>query len=376
MNYRLRYYLYRNRFKLKTFYYSVILVFIFSVFISLLYYMPVSGMVSRLTGGWSISLFDIAMRWGDRDPQGLLRSSVPVLAWAGDSEDYPEEITSRSLITSVLAPFRININSYPDLIASEMPALAEYNKKIKEMTEASSNLQDDQAESKLLNAELTPDSLVGIYFTHTGETYKLTDGVDRVDGKQGGVVNAGKALKSELEKKYGIRVALDDHINDSDYGVSYVESEKTSRQMLENNPKMQVIIDIHRDAGKERKNSLVKINGKNLAPILFVVGSDARAPFPTWRQNFNFASKLAENINKKHPGLCVGVRVKEGRYNQFLHPRALLVELGSTNNTTEEAMESAKLLAEVLAEEISKLVPMEKKEEKKDVLSDSGSILQ
>jgi stage II sporulation protein P len=373
MYYRLRYFFYRNRFKLKAFCYSTVLVFIVILICFFIYYIPVGGILTKYTGSRTFSLFDIAVSWGERDPHGLMRSSVPVMAWAGDPENYPEEITVRSLITSVLAPFRININSYPELLNTEMPALAEYNKN-KAMPGVPSNPAIKQPVPS--EVELTPDALVGIYFTHTGETYNLTDGVDRVDGKQGGVVDAGIACKEQLEKKYGIRVALDDRINDAEYGVSYVESEKTARQILENNPKIQVILDIHRDAGKERKNSLVKINGRDIAPILFVVGSDARAPFPTWRKNFDFATKLSEDINKKYPGLCAGVRVKEGRYNQFLHPRALLVELGSTNNTTQEAIESAKLLADVLAETIAGLVPLEKEKEKRDVNSQSGVTLQ
>ncbi len=373
MNYQLRYFFFRNRFKLKAFCRSIILVFIVILFCSFLYYIAVSGVLTKFTGGRAFSLFDIAVSWGERDPLGLLRSSVPVMAWAGDPEDYPEEITARSLVTSVLAPFRININSYPELLSTQMPALAEYNK-----NKPVSGKSPDPAGKQALpqDVELTPDALVGIYFTHTGETYNLTDGADRVDGKQGGVVDAGLACKEQLEKKYGIRVALDDRINDADYGVSYVESEKTARRILENNPKIQVILDIHRDAGKERKNSLVKINGRNVAPILLVVGSDARAPFPTWRKNFDFATKLSADINKKYPGLCAGVRVKEGRYNQFLHPRALLVELGSTNNTTQEAIESAKLLADVLAEIVVGLVPLESEKEKSDVIPNYGTTLQ
>jgi len=60
------------------------------------------------------------------------------------------------------------------------------------------------------------------------------------------------------------------------------------------------------------------------------------------------------------------VIVKEGRYNQFLHSRALLVELGSVNNSTAEAIKSAVLLSRILSEEIAEVAPgMLKKPDKK-----------
>ncbi|WP_051275944.1 stage II sporulation protein P [Desulfovirgula thermocuniculi] len=198
--------------------------------------------------------------------------------------------------------------------------------------------------------------LVAVYHTHTGETYQLSDGVPRLDGKEGGVVRAGEALCRELEQKYGIPTLHIKKIHDRDYGQSYLESEKTVRQVLAEHPEVEVLLDVHRDAGKPREDCVVKVNGKNVATVLIVVGSDARAAFPTWRQNEQFAQLLAAALNKKYPGFCQGVRVKEGRYNQFLHPRALLVEIGSTNNTLEEAVEAARLLADVMGEVVKELV--------------------
>jgi stage II sporulation protein P len=198
---------------------------------------------------------------------------------------------------------------------------------------------------------------VGIYHTHTGETYALTDGTERLTGKRGGVVIVGEALKKELEDAYGIRVAHSTNINDVKYNTSYVESEKDARSLLHENTELEILLDIHRDAGKSRQNSLVKVQGQECAPIMFVVGSDARTPFPTWRQNYGFVKELAGMLDKQYPGLCCGVMVKEGRYNQFLHPRAILVEIGSVSNSTEEAERSARLLAGIIAGKLQDIVP-------------------
>lgn len=355
MNYWLRYIMLRHRFRLARFYRILLICCAAVLFSFLIYNVPLAGVAFNVPDVRSISLFNIAVSWSERDPRGLLRSAAPVVAWAGNQEDIPEEITPRSLVTAVLAPFRLNLASPPDMLASQMPALAEFKKG--NQTPALP-VTSPGKEPGLTGAAagISPHALVGIYYTHTGETYALTDGTERHPGKRGGVVEVGRAIKETMEKNHGIRVAADDRVNDEIYGLSYVESEKTARLLLEGNKDVQILLDIHRDAGKPRSESLVKINGKELAPILFIVGSDARSPFPSWRNNYNFAVKLAGRINTAYPGLCIGVRVKEGRYNQFLHPRALLVEIGSVSNSTEEAVESARLLAGVLAGEITQTV--------------------
>lgn len=196
--------------------------------------------------------------------------------------------------------------------------------------------------------ELTKDCLVAIYNTHTGETYALTDGMERLEGKKGGVVKAAAALEKVLEEKFGIRVVRSDVIHDKVYNYSYANSKETLEKILEENPGILAVFDIHRDAGKPREDSIVSIDGETVAPILICVGSDARASFPGWQNNYRFAKKLASELDKKYPGLCQGVRVMDGRYNQHLHPRALLLEIGSVTNSTQEAVRSAELLGEVL----------------------------
>lgn len=354
MNYWVRYMLYRHRYRLARAYRAAALYVTVILLLFLLYHLPMAGFVSKILGAGNFSLFDIALSWSERDPRGLVRSAAPVMAWAGNQEDYPEEVTPGSLLTAMLAPFRVNLASPGDLLASEMPALAQF-KREDPVRAASGKRAATGPAVPGPAAGLTSEALLGIYYTHTGETYALTDGTERLQGKKGGVVEAGKAIKETLEKNHGIRVAHDDTVNDENYSLSYVESEKTARRLLGENRDVQILLDIHRDAGKPRSESLVRVNGKEVAPILFIVGSDARSPFPTWRNNYDYAVKLAGRINENFPGLCIGVRIKEGRYNQFLHPRALLVEIGSVSNSTEEAVQSAVMLAGVLAREISEI---------------------
>jgi len=240
------------------------------------------------------------------------------------------------------------------LLQSEIPLLASVKPdETVEIDSAEPAVTVPDEETSIDPQPPTGRNTVFIYHTHTGETYTLTDGMDRLDGKCGGVVTVGSAVKEVLEKNYGLEVVHSVKIHDLQYAVSYRESEKSVRNFLSDNPKVSVIIDIHRDAGKSRKNSLVKINGQQIAPLCFVVGSDSRQPFPNWKDNYQFASNLSKKLGEKYPGLCLGVLTGEGRYNQFLHPRSLLVEIGSASNSTEEAVATARLFADVLGEEIS-----------------------
>lgn len=356
MNYWFRYLLYRQRYRMLRIYRAALLSSVILLLVLLIYHMSLAGVLFKSLQGLNFPLFDIAVSWTERDPRGLMRSAAPVIAWAGTGEDHPEIVTPGSFVTAIINPFKVNYANPSEILASEMPALAEYKKEYSSFLQANIKIPLEQTGS-VVDALISPNALLGIYYTHTGETYSLTDGTDRLPGEKGGIVQVGLAIKDRLERGYGIRVVHNDRVNDVNYSLSYVESEKTARRLLEENKDVQILLDIHRDAGKSRSESLVKVKGVDVAPILFIAGSDARSPFPSWQKNYNFALELSNRINDRYPGLSLGVRVKEGRYNQFLHPRAILVEMGTDNNSTEEAMKSGSLMAEILAETLIEIAP-------------------
>ncbi|WP_051273655.1 stage II sporulation protein P [Desulfotruncus alcoholivorax] len=296
--------------------------------------------------------------WNDRDPRSIMLVAVPVMAWVGNNEDIPQVVFPASIAVPLVRMFGIDRHSPRSILELQVPLLAAINMQQEKTVPVSAPEVVAEQDNELMQpvTPISEQSLVAIYNTHTGETYALTDGTERFNGKRGGVVKVAAALGRELEEKYGIKAAVSDTINDANYNTSYTRSQETLRKLLKDNPSVQVVLDIHRDAGKPRENSLVTVDGSTVAPVLIIVGSDARSPFPTWRQNYEFARELADEINKQHPGLCLGVRIKEGRYNQFLHPRAVLLEIGSVSNSTEEAVQTAKLLAGPLAELVKRCI--------------------
>lgn len=284
-----------------------------------------------------------------REPLKILKTAMPVLGWGSFEGDAGDLTPSRVLWNITGALGRVNLHSPAAVLQSQIPLLAAVEFPGAIVLKSPDDSVPDSVSTARTVSILPGECLVDIYNTHTGETYSLTDGVERLDRKRGGVVTVAAALQEELEDKYGIKVARSDKINDLNYNTSYIESEKTARELLAANPETRVILDIHRDSGKTREQSVVNVNGQEVAPILFIVGSDARRPFPAWRQNHAFAVELSSKMNEMYPGLSLGVRVKDGLYNQFLHPHAVLVEVGTSKNSTEEAVRSARLLADVLA---------------------------
>ncbi|BAF59052.1 hypothetical membrane protein [Pelotomaculum thermopropionicum SI] len=290
-----------------------------------------------------------------KDPLKILKTAMPMLDWGTFEGDKAGRTFGQALLDLAGSAARVSLRGPAAILQSQVPLLAAAEPS--PAVPAVRPVGPGGADAGSGTVPPAGGALVIIYNTHTGETYGLTDGVERLDGRRGGVVTAAAALKEALESRYGIRVVASERIHDRDYDNSYAESEKTVRELLAANPGARAVLDIHRDSGKTRAQSVVEINGRKAAPILFVVGSGNSRTFPGWRQNYNFAVQLSGKINEMYPGLSLGVRVKDGFYNQFLHPHAVLVEIGTAENSTEEAVRSAEFMADALAAVIAGVNP-------------------
>ena len=114
-----------------------------------------------------------------------------------------------------------------------------------------------------------------------------------------------------------------------------------------------MIFDIHRDADK-RENSIIEIAGTTVARITFIVARGQPDLLqPHWQQNHAFAKLLDARLNQYYPGISRGIQLVDWRYNQHLHPRALLIEVGCQENSKEEATGSIELLGDIIAEIIA-----------------------
>lgn len=206
-----------------------------------------------------------------------------------------------------------------------------------------------------LKKEKKPQIL--IYHTHaSSEAFKDS----RAGKKEDTVVGVGSYLTEILTDIYGYQVIHDeteyDKINGkTDRNKAYNNALKGVTKILEENPSIQVIIDIHRDAANNNNHRVTEINGKKTAQIMLFNGlsRNQRGNIsylynPNLQGNLAFSLQLKIAAMEKYPEFTIRNYLKGYRYNMHLRERFLLIELGNENSTLEEAKNAMEPLAELL----------------------------
>ena len=79
---------------------------------------------------------------------------------------------------------------------------------------------------------------------------------------------------------------------------------------------------------------------------MFVVGTDyGGLTHPNWQENLALALKLQTQLEALCDGICRNLNLRSQRFNQDLSAGALLIEVGASGNTRQEALRSAEILA-------------------------------
>lgn len=192
-----------------------------------------------------------------------------------------------------------------------------------------------------------------IYHTHSEEAF-----ADSEPGKEEDtIVGAGEILAGYLEQ-YGFKVLhhkgkYDVKSRDYAYSNALPELEK----LLQDNPEIQVVIDLHRDAVAEGTKLVTEIQGKQVAKVMFFNGlgriknkgeiSYLKNPYLQENLAFSFQMKVA--CDEYYPGFARKNYLRAYRYNMHLCPKTLLIELGAQTNTKEEIHGALEPLAHVLS---------------------------
>ncbi len=219
---------------------------------------------------------------------------------------------------------------------------------------------------KLLNEPLKLASdkngpKIFIYHTHTTECFlKSADEIGKINtpsrttNNKYNVVRVGDALINNL-KKYNIDVLHNTTIHDADYNSSYVKSLNTLTGYVDKYSSLKMAIDLHRDAtGEGKLRAVKKINGKNVAEIMFVIGTDAKLSNSRWKENLKLAIKIQARLNEICPGIAKPIYVSKNRYNQHLMNGSVIVEIGGDGNVIDECVRSTSYLAEAINDVIFK----------------------
>lgn len=190
-----------------------------------------------------------------------------------------------------------------------------------------------------------------------------------IDSKKGkkmdSIIGVGSRLAYILRKKYGYNVIHDttgyDNINGSiDRNKAYNNAAGKISEILEENPSIEVVIDLHRDGVGNAVHRLTTIDGKKTAQVMFFNGLSRNASGNIdYLYNKNLQANLAFSLQMKlkcmenYPDFAKPVYLKNYRYNMHLRERFLLIELGNENNTVEEAKNAMAPLAKVLDQVLS-----------------------
>lgn len=170
------------------------------------------------------------------------------------------------------------------------------------------------------------------------------------------VVKVGEVLTDHLNR-LGIPTIHDRTEHEQrNFSGSYARSLETLKRQMADHESLQIFLDIHRNA-YERKNpddEVVLIHGERVAKVFVVIGTGEGLlggfeERPNWQENAKFAIKLTNTINELYPGLAKRVHYKNGRYNQHVSTRAILIEVGSNFTTQAEAKRATQYLAEALS---------------------------
>jgi stage II sporulation protein P len=187
-----------------------------------------------------------------------------------------------------------------------------------------------------LRAEVKQRGPIGIYHTHTDESYIPSDGTSSKMAR-GGIFDVGDSLTKALESE-GVPVIHSKTPHDPHDGMAYDRSRRTAVQLLRNQPVC--LIDVHRDAGPRQSYSDY-INNQAVTKVQLVVGRQN----PNFQANNDFAKQIKAVVDRKHPGFIKGIFYGKGKFNQDLGPRTILLEFGTENNSKEAAERGAQIFA-------------------------------
>lgn len=195
-----------------------------------------------------------------------------------------------------------------------------------------------------------------IYHTHSQEAF-----ADSVPGQRSDtIVGMGDYLTQLLTENYGYQVIHHTGVYDMtdgklDRNPAYTKALPEITKILEQNPSIEVVIDLHRDGVNENVHLVTEVNGQPTAKIMLFNGlcRDAQKDNPEilnrYREdNLAFSLQLAMLMKAQYPDLFRVIYTKSNRYNQHLRPRSALIECGAQTNTVQEVKNTMPILADLI----------------------------
>ena len=197
-----------------------------------------------------------------------------------------------------------------------------------------------------------------LFATHSHEAYEpITqkhDGKIAVSHPEANIMKLNETMKLQLEFN-GITTEILDVDTTSlmnKKGIPYHKSYDVVRPYIQNALKevdYDIIVDIHRDSLKAERTTIM-YEGEKYAKIVFVIGGE----YNNFKLNKELTERLTIELEKIVPGITRPLVFKaghgvDGKYNQDLDPRLILVEMGGIGNNEAELNRTSAVLAKAVA---------------------------
>ena len=192
-----------------------------------------------------------------------------------------------------------------DVIAVESESVPNEEEKT---TKAETSEKKETTKPKTTNKKkkkATGKPRVLIYHTHATESYRpATAGNYHTTKAAKTVPEAGNIMTETLEAR-GIKVIHDKTIHDNpSYNASYERSYETVTAILRENPSIECIIDLHRDAiAGSAEGPTETVDGKTCAYYSYVLGATA----PTYASNKAFLNRLNSIAASDYDGFTANI---------------------------------------------------------------------
>ncbi len=208
--------------------------------------------------------------------------------------------------------------------------------------------------------------LVLIYHTHATESYSDTgtDGSYRSDDPEKNMIAVGRVIASALEANGIKTIHLTEMFDLKSYNDSYYNSASAVEQLTEEYPSIQYIIDVHRDSVVDSNGNYLSADFRygelSAAQMMFVVGTDeGGSEHVNWRSNLTAVLHLEEKLLRDAPDSMRPINLRIASFYQHRSPGAMLLEIGTCENTLLEAKRSAVIFACALSEYVlGKKIPI------------------
>lgn len=189
--------------------------------------------------------------------------------------------------------------------------------------------------------------LVLIYHTHGTESYlPAKSGNYHTTKEENTVRDVGNILEESLAEE-GIASIHDKTIHDNpSYDGSYDRSYNCIKKILDENPSIVCIVDLHRDAiAGDYAGATASVEGKTAATYSYVLSNTT----DTYSDNKAFIRKLNRIASSDFDDYTGKVLERPYWYNQELCGKAILIEMGNNRNQIEDVRNTAWFFGKILA---------------------------